>query len=657
MSGQGAMNQGRLRRTPHVLSMARKGNRSESPPGLGATFSCDSAKGKIRNGLKGTRRYRRGGGMLSVWRGEAPVKRREKPESDEIKRLRARIGEDADHVCVCTCREGRGAILVAADCRSIECVDIHPAKYGTRFAALDLIQTDGWPAFVLLQAGSALKKKECILMSVTVAVMFLIVLIIVVQVLRSMAKDVRVEMQAAARKILDSLRSNFAPIQEFRLLRPEDLPEEGREQLDEAGRVLEKAGGRFIADMENVTISGVVGRCIPIRNYSFTKVGFDAAAYYHPKAAHLIYDLVSDLSDGRLFLTCNAEAAKKLDPTPGIDDLKLPYDTPLDELIRIHKKRLAEARSDNPNIEFAICRTADEIIAREERIARIKYEHRRKIGWVSQAEVERLSPPGKEKRARLVYAEIRKLIEEEGNDRRDIPDDTSIDGEASGIIRHGSRKAGFELAVGSEETIERIERHVTRHAGPIANVFHELLSDLVHLDLLHVEPSAERPFHTFVTCGMSDRPMSPPEQARECRYAELVVLLPPDWRVSQDDFRDESNYWPLRLLKGLARLPHEYETWLWTGHSVPNGDPPKPYAPSTELCCSLLAPPCSLPEEFSTLQIDAEKQVAFLVLVPLYKEEMDFKLREGSSELLDRLFNEGITDVLDPKRKNVCYLH
>jgi len=74
----------------------------------------------------------------------------------------------------------------------------------------------------------------------------------------------------------------------------------------------------------------------------------------------------------------------------------------------------------------------------------------------------------------------------------------------SAIIRHAGRKAGFEEAVGSEMTIEQIEKHIERFVGPIEKVFHELVSDLVHLDLYHVKPGPERPFHTFVTCGMSE---------------------------------------------------------------------------------------------------------------------------------------------------------
>ena len=47
------------------------------------------------------------------------------------------------------------------------------------------------------------------------------------------------------------------------------------------------------------------------------------------------------------------------------------------------------------------------------------------------------------------------------------------------------------------------------------------------------------------------------------------------------DFETPGGYWPYRMLKELARLPHEFDTFLWKGHTVPNGDPPQPYGPNT----------------------------------------------------------------------------
>src|SRR5687767_4018341 len=111
-----------------------------------------------------------------------------------------------------------------------------------------------------------------------------------------------------------------------------------------------------------------------------------------------------------------------------------------------------------------------------------------------------------------------------------------------------------------------IAEHVAKHVGPIANVFHEIKPTLVHLDVLVVGPTDDRPYTTLVTCGMSERPMRVPIEnpedlglIPELRYAELLLCLPPDWPLTSEAFQNEANYWPVRWLKRLARLPHQQD--------------------------------------------------------------------------------------------------
>lgn len=222
------------------------------------------------------------------------------------------------------------------------------------------------------------------------------------------------------------------------------------------------------------------------------------------------------------------------------------------------------------------------------------------------------------------------------------------------IYRHQPRERPFELAEGDESAIEAITGHIEKHIGPPATVFHELLSDLIHVDVHLVAPTAERNYYTLITSGMSDRPMSPPEGAEELRYAELVLCLPPDWPLTDDAFNDEANYWPIRWLKTLARLPHEYNTWLWATHTVPNGDPAQPFADNTKLCCQLLLKPVLFPPAFHTLSINDQKTIHFLTVVPLYREEMNFKLSTGLDPLLARLDAVGVTELINIRRKNAC---
>ena len=166
----------------------------------------------------------------------------------------------------------------------------------------------------------------------------------------------------------------------------------------------------------------------------------------------------------------------------------------------------------------------------------------------------------------------------------------------------------------------------------------------MHVDVLHVPPHDERPCHTLVTCGMSAKPMAAPEPALE--RAELLIVLPPSW-----DLEDEPQQWPIGVLRFLAHLPHEYDTWLGEGHTVPNGDPPEPYAHGTGLCGAMLVDPTLVPDGFDVLERE-DGPIRFYGVALLHADEMQFKLDNGAGELLQRF--DGVPEAVQPDRPSVA---
>jgi hypothetical protein len=222
----------------------------------------------------------------------------------------------------------------------------------------------------------------------------------------------------------------------------------------------------------------------------------------------------------------------------------------------------------------------------------------------------------------------------------------------SHIYQHSQEKT-WEVPQG-EESLKQISNHIERHLGPVRTVFHEMISDAVHIDVHLVQATSDFPFSRLVTSGMSDRPMPIPAEAKAPRYTELLITLPAAWQLNMESFKDENWYWPIRLLKWLARFPHKYETWLGRGHTIPNGDPPKPYAGNTKLCGAIVLPAATAPRSFSTLRVHAEKEVTFYSVVPLYREEIDLKLSRGTNALLGLFNKHSIDDIFDPSRRNVA---
>ena len=142
-----------------------------------------------------------------------------------------------------------------------------------------------------------------------------------------------------------------------------------------------------------------------------------------------------------------------------------------------------------------------------------------------------------------------------------------------------------------------------------------------------------------------------PEEDREsCSRAELMMFLPGDWELSQEGFKDENNYWPIRLLKSMARFPHEYNTWLGYGHTVPNFETYDNYADNTGLNSVIFT---MFKEEISILKTKDGNTINIYYALPLYKEETEYKLENGMEALMEKLQDVDWI-ILDPQRRNTC---
>jgi hypothetical protein len=205
------------------------------------------------------------------------------------------------------------------------------------------------------------------------------------------------------------------------------------------------------------------------------------------------------------------------------------------------------------------------------------------------------------------------------------------------------------ITTGDERLIATVGEHVETHFGPVARVYHELLSACVHVDLYIVDPTKERPVTTVVTCGMSRRPM------RDNRSVELMLVLPPTWpTLGQPGFETHAGFWPYRLLKQLARFPHEHGTALWGGHTIPNGDPPLPYGPNTKLCGALIGPIVHADTEDAHTIRYRDRDINLFAVWLLHADELAFKHSHGAGELFDLLDSAGVSEIVHADRHSAA---
>lgn len=221
---------------------------------------------------------------------------------------------------------------------------------------------------------------------------------------------------------------------------------------------------------------------------------------------------------------------------------------------------------------------------------------------------------------------------------------------------------------------ELILEKVAESGGPI-DTLHvtQVVSSSTEVDVaVHVIRPNRKSGHSLIlfTTGMSDRPMNTPandEQSAKYRYAELVIALPPDWRLPKDEFRNDDSLWPLEWLMQIAVFPHQHDSWLGGPFTIyARENPPRPVASNTSLSCMLLLADAyqQVGDEatgganaalFSRVRCSADKEVCFYSLLPLFAAERELEIQQGIGRLFELLDRHRIPLQVNINRINLAH--
>lgn len=203
--------------------------------------------------------------------------------------------------------------------------------------------------------------------------------------------------------------------------------------------------------------------------------------------------------------------------------------------------------------------------------------------------------------------------------------------------------------------VEWIDEHLSKfYDDSLVSVFHEIPSLDLHLDVYLVKPENSS-FNILLTSGMSTLEMNVSEQAEnpeELAFAELMMLIPKSIEFDQVYSGENKNDWIISILKRTAKFPHFYDTWIGIGHTIQAEEDLTPYGANTEFVGALILPSVTFKKDFTEINKNGRKINIYNVL-PLYKNEMEFKIENGYSKLLDLLIKANGKEVLDVNRKNL----
>ncbi|QDT08762.1 suppressor of fused domain protein [Planctomycetes bacterium K23_9] len=154
--------------------------------------------------------------------------------------------------------------------------------------------------------------------------------------------------------------------------------------------------------------------------------------------------------------------------------------------------------------------------------------------------------------------------------------------------------------------------------------------------------SAERPFTTLITNGMSDIPMDVPDGGWSPR-AELIM------------YAREANPAYIRLLQGLAQIPRQEQRGFWYGATMANGDPAKAIFANSALDSFVFM----IPAVASDFQISqslsiSDQPLQLLWVLPISSAERDLIDTDGMKRFCELLHQNHHQPLMVPHR--TCYV-
>lgn len=190
----------------------------------------------------------------------------------------------------------------------------------------------------------------------------------------------------------------------------------------------------------------------------------------------------------------------------------------------------------------------------------------------------------------------------------------------------------------SETEVNEISDFIENTFGDYENVFHEIVSPDIHVDIAIIPPTEEHNYYTLCTMGVGAHRMDVPDEMRYesliAERAELLMYLPADWNLTEDSLEDERNYWPIRLLKDFARMPINSDSWMAWGHTF-SKEEEEPYADGVPYSAAVLLAPQPDIDDIVSCPLTVGKSVDFFQVFPITHEELEYKMNCANDEDCD----------------------
>ena len=163
------------------------------------------------------------------------------------------------------------------------------------------------------------------------------------------------------------------------------------------------------------------------------------------------------------------------------------------------------------------------------------------------------------------------------------------------------------------------------------------------MPLLILDLELKSPVTVIVTNGLSAYKMPVDDKWKGREYNELYFCLPSYWEWEDTD--NPRMIWVFYWIQRLAKFVVENKTWFGHGHTMPCGKDLNPLSTTMKQNHFMLSDPLLLEESMASIQL-ADKEIHFLSIIPLFKDEFNYKQSRGTFKFMQKLANSSITEKL-----------
>ena len=174
----------------------------------------------------------------------------------------------------------------------------------------------------------------------------------------------------------------------------------------------------------------------------------------------------------------------------------------------------------------------------------------------------------------------------------------------------------------------------------------ELLNqnELYGFDIYLCKPKHKRCQIVF-TIGLSNQPQQTPDKFTDFKFVELYFCLPEYWKI-------DKTHWSVTYINKVAQIPKKNSTWFGPGDTIPTANPPVNISDKFPFSYFMLVEPVLLDKEIKEIIIE-DKKIKFFGILPLYKIEFNYKMRNSAKVLTAKFQYLKINEMVDEYRKSV----